>query len=204
LRDEKRSPLRKIARNLRGGHSPAQAAHGAKHDKLAAKIAALEAQLAEAEENRRRATSMAQLNRAGHVYVISNVGSFGDDVYKIGMTRRLEPQDRVDELGDASVPFRFDVHAMIYSQDAPALEAAIHRYFHERRVNKVNGRKEFFKATLDEIHQIVAHLHGHFRITKIAEALEFRRTLAIEAGHQPPVLPVPMTPTPPPIVFAAS
>ena len=70
--------------------------------------------------------------RAGYVYIISNVGSFGENIYKIGMTRRLDPQERVDELGDASVPFKFDVHAMIFSDDAPALEAALHRAFEDR------------------------------------------------------------------------
>ncbi len=89
--------------------------------------------------------------RAGYVYIISNIGSFGKDIYKIGMTRRLEPMDRVDELGDASVPFKFDVHAMIFSDDAPALEAALHRAFDDRKVNMVNTRREFFHVTLKNI-----------------------------------------------------
>lgn len=89
--------------------------------------------------------------RAGYVYIISNIGAFGENVYKIGMTRRLEPQDRVDELGDASVPFNFDVHAMIFSDDAPALEAALHKAFEDRKLNMVNQRREFFNVTLDEI-----------------------------------------------------
>lgn len=93
--------------------------------------------------------------RAGYVYVISNVGSFGENIYKIGMTRRLDPQDRVDELGDASVPFNFDVHAMIFSDDAPALEAALHRAFEDRKVNMVNQRREFFNVTLDEIKDVI-------------------------------------------------
>ena len=93
--------------------------------------------------------------RAGYVYVISNVGSFGENIYKIGMTRRLEPQDRVDKLGDASVPFKFDVHAMIFSDNAPALEAALHRAFEDRKLNMVNTRREFFYVTLDEIKQVV-------------------------------------------------
>ena len=93
--------------------------------------------------------------RAGYVYVISNIGAFGENVYKIGMTRRLEPQDRVDELGSASVPFNFDVHAMIFSDDAPALEAALHRAFEDRKVNMVNPRREFFNVTLDEIKDVV-------------------------------------------------
>ena len=93
--------------------------------------------------------------RAGYVYIISNIGAFGKDIYKIGMTRRLDPQDRVDELGDASVPFNFDVHAMIFSDDAPTLEAALHRAFEDRKVNMVNQRREFFHVTLDEIKEVV-------------------------------------------------
>ena len=93
--------------------------------------------------------------KAGYVYVISNIGAFGENVYKIGMTRRLDPQDRVDELGDASVPFNFDVHAMIFSDDAPALEAALHRAFEKRKLNMVNLRREFFKVSLDEIKEVV-------------------------------------------------
>ena len=93
--------------------------------------------------------------RAGYVYIISNIGAFGKDIYKIGMTRRLDPQDRVDELGDASVPFNFDVHAMIFSDDAPALEAALHRAFEDRKLNMVNQRREFFNVTLDEIKEVV-------------------------------------------------
>ena len=93
--------------------------------------------------------------RAGYVYIISNIGAFGENVYKIGMTRRLDPQDRVDELGDASVPFNFDVHAMIFSDDAPALEAALHKAFEDRKLNMVNTRREFFNVTLDEIKEVV-------------------------------------------------
>lgn len=93
--------------------------------------------------------------RAGYVYVISNIGSFGKDIYKIGMTRRLEPQDRIDELGGASVPFNFDVHAMIFSDDAPSLETALHKAFEDKKVNMVNHRREFFHVTLDEIKEVV-------------------------------------------------
>lgn len=93
--------------------------------------------------------------RAGYVYIISNIGAFGENVFKIGMTRRLDPQDRVDELGDASVPFNFDVHAMIFSDDAPALEAALHKAFEDRKLNMVNTRREFFNVTLDEVKEVV-------------------------------------------------
>lgn len=93
--------------------------------------------------------------KAGYVYVISNIGAFGENVFKIGMTRRLNPQERVDELGDASVPFKFDVHAMIFSDDAPALEAALHRAFEDKKVNMVNQRREFFNVTIDEIKKVI-------------------------------------------------
>lgn len=93
--------------------------------------------------------------KAGYVYIISNIGAFGENVYKIGMTRRLDPQERIDELGDASVPFRFDVHAMIFSDDAPALENALHHAFEDKKVNMVNHRREFFNVTLDEIKEVV-------------------------------------------------
>ncbi len=94
--------------------------------------------------------------KAGYVYVISNIGAFGENVYKIGMTRRLDPTERVDELGDASVPFDFDIHAMIFSEDAPALEAALHQAFADRKLNMVNTRREFFNVTLDEIKEEIS------------------------------------------------
>lgn len=93
--------------------------------------------------------------KAGYVYIISNIGAFGKNIYKIGMTRRLDPQDRIDELGSASVPFNFDVHAMIFSDDAPKLEAALHRAFEDRKVNMVNTRREFFHVSLEEIKEVV-------------------------------------------------
>jgi hypothetical protein len=145
---------------------------------LNAKVADLEQKLADAQAKRQQAVSMAQLTKCGHVYVISNVGSFGDDVYKIGMTRRLDPNERVLELGDASVPFPFDVHAMIYSTDAPGLESAFHREFTEFRVNHVNTRKEFFRITLDEIEDFARRHHAEIEFTKLAEAREYRETLS--------------------------
>lgn len=137
-----------------------------------ARIAALEQQLIEAEAKEQRAKSMAEQTRKGHIYVISNLGSFGRDVYKIGLTRRLDPMDRVKELGDASVPFSFDVHAMIYVDDAPSLEAALHREFNDERVNLVNQRKEFFKVNLSQVKEAVARIAG-------LEA-EFKTTIAAE------------------------
>ncbi len=101
---------------------------------------------------------MAEMTKCGHVYIISNVGPFGDEVVKIGFTRRLDPEDRVRELGGPSVPFLFDTHAIIYSDDPPMLEAALHTAFHGRRVNTANLRKEFFRAGLAEVEAAVARL----------------------------------------------
>lgn len=151
---------------------------GEKQAKYLAQIELLERKLAEVEANRERAISRAQMTRSGHVYVISNIGSFGEDIYKIGMTRRLDPMDRVIELGDASVPFRFDVHAIIYSDDAPSLENQLHKKFQDRRMNQVNHRKEFFKVSLQEISQAVQEFHGEIEFTLLAEAIEYRKTIA--------------------------
>lgn len=142
-------------------------------------IELLEQQLKEAQENKQRAISQAQLTKAGHIYVISNIGSFGENVYKIGMTRRLEPLDRVRELGDASVPFRFDVHALIYSENAPELENKLHNVFRDKSVNLVNYKKEFFNVTLEEIQKAVEENFGQIEFTKIAEAREYRESLEI-------------------------
>lgn len=109
------------------------------------------------------------------MYVISNLGSFGENVFKIGMTRRLNPQDRVDELGNASVPFRFDVHSFIFSDDAVGLENKLHTILTDKRVNKVNMRKEFFNVSLDELEQLV---------TEIEPTAEFNRTMAAEEFRQ--------------------
>lgn len=106
--------------------------------------------------------------KAGYVYVISNIGAFGEGVYKIGMTRRLDPTERVDELGDASVPFNFDIHAMIFSEDAPKLEAALHKAFENKKLNMVNTRREFFRVSLDEIKKVVAQNYD-----KTAEFIDF-------------------------------
>lgn len=118
-----------------------------------------------------------QNGKAGTVYVISNLGSFGEDVFKVGMTRRLNPQDRVDELGDASVPFEFDVHSFIFSEDASGLEAALHQRLSEMRLNKINPRKEFFRVSLDEIERIVQETDptAEFNRTMVAE--EYRASV---------------------------
>jgi len=149
-------------------------------DKLQRQISDLEEKLRQAELGRERALSMAQQTRRGHVYVISNIGSFGDDMFKIGVTRRLDPMDRVSELGDASVPFGFDVHAMIYSEDAPALETTLHKTFHSKRVNLVNLRREFFHVPLSEIEKVVHECHGVIEFTKVAEAAQYRETQALK------------------------
>lgn len=115
----------------------------------------LESQLGEIAHSIEQVDYRAANQKAGYVYVISNIGAFGEGIYKIGMTRRLEPMDRIDELGDASVPFDFDVHALIFSEDAPALEAALHRAFDSRKVNMVNTRREFFRVSLDEVKKVV-------------------------------------------------
>lgn len=143
-----------------------------------ARIAELEKRLAEAHEATERAQALAERTKTGYVYIVSNVGSFGEGVVKIGLTRRLDPADRVRELGDASVPFLFDTHAMIYSEEAPALEAALHSEFGDRRINSANMRKEFFRATLEEVEEAVRRLAPGADFHKDIEAQEFRETMA--------------------------
>lgn len=180
---------KRYAEALRKATEDAERAVGEKQQKLMWQVEELQRRLAEARTNKERAIAQAQLTRSGHVYVISNVGSFGEQVYKIGMTRRLDPMDRVKELGDASVPFPFDVHAVIYSEDAPALENKLHKLFCERRVNLVNERKEFFRVSIEEIAQAVRASHGEIDITLTAEAAEYRKTVAmLQEGHQVPFI----------------
>lgn len=122
---------------------------------LQIRITQLESELQEAHSIHQRALSMAQQTRAGYVYIISNVGSFGQNIHKIGLTRRLNPMERIEELSNASVPFPFDVHAFIYCDDAPALEAKLHQTFSDKRVNAINYRKEYFNVTLEEIKKVI-------------------------------------------------
>lgn len=143
------------------------------------KIAELEAKLAAAHELTERAKAMAEVTKSGYVYVISNIGSFGEDVVKIGLTRRLDPTDRVKELGDASVPFGFDTHAMIYSEKAPDLEAKLHKEFTDKRVNSANFRKEFFRVSIDEVEQAVTRLAPDASFFKDREAQEWHETVAL-------------------------
>lgn len=118
--------------------------------------------------------------KAGYVYIISNIGAFGDNVYKIGMTRRLEPMDRIDELGDASVPFRFDTHALVFSDNAPDLEAKLHQKFEDRRLNKINNRKEFYNVTIEEIETVIKENYDQtLDVLKIPPAEQYRESLAI-------------------------
>jgi hypothetical protein len=153
---------------------------GEKLDELNSQIAQLEQNLKEAHEAKERAISRAQETKSGHVYIISNLGSFGENVYKIGMTRRLEPMDRVKELGDASVPFTFDLHAMIFSENAPELENLLHKEFDDRRINKVNNRKEYFRVTLDEIEKVIIDKYEkEVDFIKVLEAQQFRETKSI-------------------------
>ena len=159
-------------------------ASGEQLDALNTRITLLTGELEEAHSNSERAKSMAQQTRVGNIYVISNIGSFGENVYKIGMTRRLDPMDRVKELGDASVPFIFDVHAIIYTEDAPKLESDLHSVFNNKRVNRVNLRKEFFNVSLEEIEAEVIKICPETEFIKIPEARDYRETVSINNRDQ--------------------
>jgi hypothetical protein len=185
----------RYAAALRKATEEAQRAAGVKQQKLLGQVEELQRLLAEAQTNKERAIARAQMTRSGHVYVISNVGSFGEHVYKIGMTRRLDPMDRVRELGDASVPFQFDVHAIIYSEDAPTLENTLHHTFHNRRVNRVNLRREFFRVSVEEIAEAVRQHHGEIEFTLAAEAVEYRKSLALLTEEQDAPVAAPQAPT---------
>ena len=141
---------------------------------LKARIEELQKQLAAVAEQKDKIVEL-QNGKAGNVYVISNIGSFGEGVFKIGMTRRLEPMDRVNELGSASVPFPFDVHSMIFSDDAVSLETKLHHILNDQRVNKVNLRKEFFHVSLDDLEKLVG---------EIAPTADFKRTVLAEQYRQ--------------------
>lgn len=152
----------------------------AKRAEYEAKLEDLRIKLQEAEARGQRALSMAQQTKHGNVYIISNVGSFGENVYKVGMTRRLDPLDRIKELSDASVPFPFDVHAVIESDDAPGLENDLHKALALTQMNKVNPRKEFFRVSIADIKALVENRGLNTVWTMAAEAAEYRETLAIE------------------------
>lgn len=169
--------LKKLIEKAQSEVSKANAEQKVKYEN---QLKELEEKLKLAEEKNHRALSMAQQTKSGNVYIISNIGSFGEDVFKIGMTRRLEPLDRIRELGDASVPFEFDVHSMIYSNDAPALERQLHKVFLKMQINKVNPRKEFFRVTINDIKEEIDKLGINPKWTMTAEAKQFRESLALE------------------------
>lgn len=151
-----------------------QASSDTETQKLRARILELQQQLSNVIVKKDEITTL-QNGKAGNVYIISNLGAFGKDVFKIGMTRRLDPQDRVNELGSASVPFKFDVHSFIFSQDAVGLEKQLHDILNEKRLNKVNLRKEFFRVDISELESIV---------TSIDPTAEFNKTMFAEEFHQ--------------------
>ncbi len=154
-------------------------ATGAQLEKLTVQISSFEAKLDEARQNKQKAIARAQLTKSGFVYVISNIGSFGERIFKIGMTRRLEPMDRIDELSNASVPFPFDLHAMLYSDNAPELETALHKLVADRQVNLVNPRKEFYRdIELQEIEAYVKTRGLSAQFITIPEAKEYRQSVA--------------------------
>lgn len=169
--------LKKLIEKAQSEVSKANAEQRVKYEN---QLKELEDKLKLAEEKNQRALSMAQQTKSGNVYIISNIGSFGEDVFKIGMTRRLEPLDRIRELGDASVPFEFDVHSMIYSNDAPALERQLHKVFLKMQINKVNPRKEFFRVTINDVKEEIDKLGINPKWTMTAEAKQYRESLALE------------------------
>jgi len=162
-----------------------EAAREAERGAMLDRIKALEADLAAAHDRKERAIAQAQLTKVGHVYIISNMGAFGEGVLKIGLTRRLDPVERIQELGDASVPFPFDIHAMIYSENAPDLEAKLHNRFWDRRLNWANNRKEFFRIKIDEAKDALEQLGLRIEILSVPEAREYRETMvAVEQAQR--------------------
>jgi Meiotically Up-regulated Gene 113 (MUG113) protein len=176
--------LQRLAREREAIQSALKIALAQANNQHSEEVDRLQAKLSEAEARSQRAISQAQLTKAGNVYVISNIGSFGEGVFKVGMTRRLEPMDRVCELGDASVPFPFDVHMMIAADDAPSLENAIHRKLYKLRLNKINPRREFFKTDIEAIYQVVKEHHGEVQYVVDAEALQYRQSLSMPDDDQ--------------------
>jgi hypothetical protein len=168
----------RYARLLAKAKAEAASITGERLDSFAEQIRILEQDLADAHAKVERAQALAQQTRSGYVYIISNIGSFGEDVVKIGLTRRLDPTDRVRELGDASVPFVFDTHAIIYSDDAPSLENALHREFDSVRINAQNYRKEFFRVSIEDVEAAVTRLAPEAPFFRDIEAQDYRETLA--------------------------
>lgn len=160
-------------------------ANEAEREMLEEKRAEIMGQLTDLDKAIQDVDYRAANQKAGYVYVISNIGAFGENVFKIGMTRRLDPMERVDELGDASVPFDFDIHAMIFTEDAPKLEAALHRAFEDRRVNMVNARREFFRVSLDEIKQVIRqNFDKTVEFVDVPDAEQYRQTLLMQKAEE--------------------
>lgn len=166
-----KNELNKINEDMRNSQDDAEI------EKLKAKILELQSKLSDVAIKKNDIINL-QNGKAGTVYIISNLGSFGENIFKIGMTRRIDPQDRVNELGDASVPFKFDVHSFIFSEDAVALESKLHEILNSKRINKVNRRKEFFKINIEELEKIVREIDptAEFNMTMMAD--EFRESLS--------------------------
>lgn len=152
-----------------------------KQEQISIKIQELNGLLSQVEDKKEEIINL-QNGKAGYVYIISNLGSFGDDVFKIGMTRRQDPSERIYELGNASVPFPFDIHGMIFSDDAVSLENKLHKILNSKRVNKINLRKEFFRTNINELNSLVLSLEpsAEFNTTMLAE--QFRQTQSIDEG----------------------
>ncbi len=197
----------RFQKSLAKAREEIQAATGAKLDRLTEQIATFESKLNEARAKKERAIARAQLTKSGFVYVISNVGSFGDSIFKIGMTRRLEPMERIYELSGASVPFPFDLHAMLYSANAPELESALHRHFDGKKLNLVNARREFFRnLTLQEIEEFVRSRGLSAQFISSPEAREYRQTEARRKALEEHKVEtdVPIRPTYPSSLFQSS
>lgn len=147
---------------------------------LTEKLKELEERSSELDKEEKELDYREKNAKAGYVYVISNIGSFGENVFKIGMTRRLDPEDRVYELGDASVPFPFDIHAMVFSDNAPELERKLQDHFRKGQLNKINNRKEFFKADIHEVEKIIRHNYDKVvDLVKVAPAEQYRESILI-------------------------
>ena len=151
-------------------------------EKLKIELAEVESNLSSVVVKKEEIVNL-QNGKAGNIYIISNLGSFGENVFKIGMTRRLDPQDRVDELGSASVPFKFDVHSFIFSEDAVSLENELHKKLNNQRVNKVNMRKEFFYSTIDELETLTLEISPSAEFNRTMLAEEFRQSLSSEGNY---------------------
>ncbi len=184
------------AKLLEKARAEAASVAGPKLEAFADQIKMLERDLTAARAKAERAQALAERTSSGYIYIISNIGSFGENVIKIGLTRRLDPMDRIRELGDASVPFSFDVHAIIYSDSAPALERALHNEFGASRINAQNLRKEFFKLSLDDVENAVKKIAPGAHFFRDVEAQEYRETVAIRQAALTPVGAVPLSELP--------